>query len=89
MTENFTKEERLEAIAASLPAMIDWVGADELIEALANECAKRARNAEGKDGYTFEFYLTRLVRLHLLLEELKRPALRDIATEIYLQYQPK
>jgi hypothetical protein len=89
MTENFTKAERMEAIAKSLPAMIDWVGADSVLEALANECAKRARLAEGRDGYSFEFYLVRLVRIHLLLEELKRPALKDLATEIYLKYQPE
>lgn len=89
MTEEFTKAERLDGISVTIPAMIDWVGADELLEAIATECAKRARKAEGKDGYTFEFYLMRLVRIHLLLEELKRPALKDIATEIYLQYQPK
>ena len=89
MAEDFTKAERLEAISASLPAMIDWVGVDELLEVLATECAKRARLAEGKDGFSFEFYLVRLVRIHLMLEELKRPALRDLATEIYLRYQPK
>jgi hypothetical protein len=89
MTEEFTKAERLEAISASLPAMVDWVGLDELLESLANECAKRARQSEGKDSYSFEFYLVRLVRIHLLLEELKRPALKDIATEIYLKYQPQ
>ena len=89
MTEDFTKAERLEAITRSLPAMIDWVGVDAILEELANECAKRARLAEGKDGYSFEFYLMRMVRIHLLLEELKRPALKDLATEIYLKYQPE
>lgn len=89
MTEQFTRAEQLAGIATTIPAMLEWVEVDDILDALAQECAKRARKAEGKDGYTFEHYLVRLVRIHLLLEELKRPALRDIATEIYLQYQPK
>lgn len=89
MTDNFTKAERLDAIAASIPAMIDWVGMDDLLEELAHECARRARKAEGKDGTSFEFWVMRLVRIHLMLQELGRPALKDLATDIYLLYQPR